>query len=426
MADLCPRRASPRFTTRLRDDVHAVAPSAGPRGRRRRGRGAPLVCGALGSLSTAARVLAMASALGGGLWPAHEDERSILLLDREPIRWEGDRERGRGWIEGDRVVRSGGDLAARRALGACGLVAAGSRRFIHSSVSGLAPVYWIEDERRDVLRLPDRPARRGIAPAALGRLGRLGGDHRAPLSARRTDAVRRDQPPRLVLGPPPAPGPHPRRAADLAVDGGRPPSEHRRGGGGGHHALRGSLAPLEVAVLCPLSGGRDSRILLCAFPERERVSTYRAHGQRRRGWVARGGSRRPGRGALGVAHERIAAAAADYPRDWAERARRVEYQFVDHAWLDAARPPDRRQPRADARRVRPSTSILASRTSASTASAAARHEQPSRRQPGAVRGLRRYGHAEQALAERLRGRCSPAPATSSWRRPSRSRVIPRR
>ena len=37
--------------------------------------------------------------------------------------------------------------------------------------------------------------------------------------------------------------------------------------------------------------------------------------------------------ALGVPHEELRGEEADYPDDWAERARRAEYQFVDHAWL---------------------------------------------------------------------------------------------
>lgn len=109
---------------------------------------APLVCGALGRYDRD-RVSQMAAAFPTELRPVHEDEGSILMLDREPLRWNGARERGLGWIEGD-LWRPGAAVvdwrqAARH--GACGLVVDGGRYFLHSAANGFASIYWT-DERR--------------------------------------------------------------------------------------------------------------------------------------------------------------------------------------------------------------------------------------------------------------------------------------
>ena len=100
--------------------------------------------------------------LGVAMRVVHEDERSILLLDREPIRWRGAEASGLAWIEGDRWRDGPASWEEASIRGACGLAIEGRRRFVHSSVSGLARLYWLEERRRDVLRLADRPA--GRAP----------------------------------------------------------------------------------------------------------------------------------------------------------------------------------------------------------------------------------------------------------------------
>jgi hypothetical protein len=109
--------------------------------------GAPLVCGALGSFDRT-RVERAAEALGGGrLAPVHEDDRSILMLDREPLRWRGEGSEGFGWSFGGLWSDGPGDWheAARR--GGLGLVIEGRKRFLHSSIDGLLPIYWMEDGR---------------------------------------------------------------------------------------------------------------------------------------------------------------------------------------------------------------------------------------------------------------------------------------
>ena len=71
----------------------------------------------------------------------------MLMLDREPIRWEGSKERGLGWIEGDLWRGEASDWRDAAELGACGLVIDGRRRFVHSAINGLSPVYWINHGR---------------------------------------------------------------------------------------------------------------------------------------------------------------------------------------------------------------------------------------------------------------------------------------
>jgi hypothetical protein len=97
-------------------------------------------------------------------------------------------------------------------------------------------------------------------------------------------------------------------------------------------ALNFSLEPVEGEVICPLSGGRDSRILFCALARDRRVAraitTSDDEGDTHEEALAA-----PVAAASGVPHERLLGSAADYTSDWEERARRVEYQFVDHAWL---------------------------------------------------------------------------------------------
>lgn len=161
---------------------------------------APVVCGALGRYRRE-RVLRIAAALGAGLRPVHEDEASILMLDRGPLRWSGRRQRGLGWIEGAfwRGGASDWREAARRL------------RPGHRRAPALPPLLrrrararlLDRGRRRRLLRLADRPAGHDLPPSALDRLGRLGGDHRAALSAWGPHAVRRGPSSGAVLDPSP-------------------------------------------------------------------------------------------------------------------------------------------------------------------------------------------------------------------------------
>ncbi|HEU4738589.1 MAG TPA: hypothetical protein VFS54_05845 [Solirubrobacterales bacterium] len=101
---------------------------------------------------------------------------------------------------------------------------------------------------------------------------------------------------------------------------------------GGAAALEELLAPLPGGIVCPLSGGRDSRMLLGALARDDRVAAAVTvpddEGDTHEEDLAA-----PVATALGVPHERLRGEVADYPAEWEQRARRVEYEFVDHAWL---------------------------------------------------------------------------------------------
>jgi hypothetical protein len=103
----------------------------------------PLACGALGEYELE-RVTAIAQALGPGMAAVHRDVDSVLLLDRPALTWDRPEARGFAWSEG--ITRPGPvacwqDAACRWA--ACGLVVEADRRYLHTSVAGVAPVYYL-------------------------------------------------------------------------------------------------------------------------------------------------------------------------------------------------------------------------------------------------------------------------------------------
>ena len=231
----------------------------------------PLACGALGDYDPGL-VRRIGEGIGAGLSVAHEDGSSILLLDRAPIRWRG-RGRGFAWSESrsrDRTVRFWKDAAVE--LAACGLVVQNERRRVHSSVSGIAPVYHVELDgavyfasRIDALAMA-LPMRLTIDWRAWASIFFL----RFPLGERTPfGEVKRLRP-----------------FSTLEWDEGgerRRTVEHRwpwaefepdldleDGSDACVEAMRDAIAPLEASpVTCTLSGGRDSRLLLCLLAERE-------------------------------------------------------------------------------------------------------------------------------------------------------------
>ncbi len=257
----------------------------------------------------------------------------MLMIDREPLRWSGRRERGLGWIEG-MVWRDGASewrQAASR--GACGLVIRGRRRILHSAINGLSALYWIEDEGAIYFASRIDPIAQTFprplsvdwdAWAAIIALRYPLGERTpfaeisrlAPFSTleyRRFGRSRRESPTWPWAELEPAVGLSP--GADTAVE-----------------ALRESLSPLDGEILCPLSGGRDSRILFCLLAEAGQAGTAVTVNDDE-GGLFEEEQAAPVAAALRVPHERIRARLEAYPCDWEERARRVEYQFVDHAWL---------------------------------------------------------------------------------------------
>lgn len=294
---------------------------------------APLACGAIGRYDRE-RVRRMAELLDGGVAFAHEDASSALLLDREPLAWSGGRQRGYGWIEGD-ARRPGGSLSSWRAAadaGVCGLVVDGRRRFLHSAVNGLAPLYWIEQggavyfaSRIDPI-VRTSPSRLSIDWDAWAAIIAL----RYPLGTRTPFAEIRRLPQSSRLRQRFGRGRakeerwswaevEPNQSLDAAAE-------------AIAAALEDSLAPLPGGIVCPLSGGRDSRMLFLPLARDGRVAAAVTVSDDE-GDTHEEGLAKPVATAYGVRQERPRGEESEYPGEWEERARRVEYEFVDHAWL---------------------------------------------------------------------------------------------
>jgi hypothetical protein len=103
--------------------------------------------------------------------------------------------------------------------------------------------------------------------------------------------------------------------------------------------------------------------------------------------------------ALGVDHEVIDASPDEYPRQWAERAHDVEYQFVDHAWLVPL-----------AQRIEGVDTAVPDGYALDTLLQAGAHfytpeilnpKRPRHASQALFERLRRYGHAQLALTEPL-------------------------
>lgn len=293
----------------------------------------PLACGALGSYDRA-RVAQIAALLGDLPQPAHEDERSILLLDREPLNWGTGRESGLGWMEGD-LRQLGPGLHSRgeaAKAGVCGLGFAGRRRFLHTAVNGLAPIYWTEEggaiyfaSRIDPLvRSAPRPL--SIDWDAWAAIIAM----RYPLGERTPFAEIRRLPHCATLR---------RHLGRARVERHRwpwaeiePSLDRESGADRLAVALEDLLAPISEDVACPLSGGRDSRMLFLALARDGRVSAAVTVNDDE-GDTHEENLAAPLAAHFGVDHERLLGNPEEYPAEWEERARRVEYEFVDHAWL---------------------------------------------------------------------------------------------
>jgi hypothetical protein len=359
---------------------------------------APVVCGALGAYDRE-RVLRLGASSGNDCQMVHEDGNSILLLDREPLRWSGGGHSGLGWIDGS-LWRDGAtswEDAARR--GACGLVLGGRRRFLHSSVNGLGPIYWLED--RSATYFASR-----IEPLVVTKPGRLSVDWdawaaiiamRFPLGERTPFAEIRRLGPSSTLR---------RRFGRGRMQAHRWPWAEIDPGLSFEHsaeataaALREVLAVLDGEVTCPLSGGLDSRLLLGAIAAVGQAAPLTLTVSDDEGARFEQELAAPVAQLLDVSHEELAAQIEDYPRDWNERALRVEHQFVDHAWLVPL-----------ARRIEDlAAPVLDGFALDTLTQTGARFHRPDVIEPSNPRAgthalfdsLRQYGLAHEAMAERF-------------------------
>ncbi|HEY7150301.1 MAG TPA: asparagine synthase-related protein [Solirubrobacterales bacterium] len=292
-----------------------------------------LACGALGNYDHEL-VRRIATHVAEEMSVAHEDDHSILMLDRPAIRWRG-RGRGFAWSEGglrhDRVTLWKG---ASVKLAACGLVVQDRRRRVHSSVSGIAPVYHLEHDGAVYFASRIDPLVRALPP-------RLTIDWRAWASIFYL---------RFPLG---------ERTPFLEVKRLRPFStlewdetgqrrrtvEHRwpwaqiephldldPGAEAVTSAIREAIAPLEAGpVTCTLSGGWDSRLLLCLLAEHGndvRALTVKPdNGHDREQELAAGVA-----ATLGVPHSTVEGRVEEFWADTRERALRVDYQLAAPPW----------------------------------------------------------------------------------------------
>lgn len=293
---------------------------------------APIACGALGRYDPD-RLRRMAELLGAGAF-VHEDDSSALILDREPVEWSGNRQRGLGWAEGDArrpPTRFAGWTAAAEA-GICGLVLDGRRRFLHSAVNGLAPLYWLEQGGAVYFASRIDPLVR-TSPSRLS----IDWDAWASIVALRFPAANRT--PFAEISRLPQSSTLRRRFGDARMKEERwswaeiePHQGLEAAAEGAAAALEELLAPLPGGIVCPLSGGRDSRLLLGALARDGRIAAT-ATVPDDEGDTHEEDLAAPVAAAFEVPHERLRGEAAEYPADWEERAARVEYEFVDHAWL---------------------------------------------------------------------------------------------
>ncbi len=295
----------------------------------------PVACGALGDYDPD-RVRGMASCVDVELTEVHRDERSMLMLDRPPIAWSHGDARGFAWADAA-AARAGAltswrDAASTR--GACGLVVEPDRRYVHSSIQGVTPVYHRDEGGATYF------ASR-IDPLARLTTGRLSADWRAwsalfvlgyPLGARTPFEEIRSLPPWSRLE-------RSGHGGDLVESESWPWAAIEPhlgiadGTGAFLDAIGSALRLPRGPVSFPLSGGWDSRLLLlCLLREgpAQAVRTFttsiddgRDADERLASQVAE---------TVGVAHEVVEPAVDDFWGDLVDQAARIDYQRVGQPW----------------------------------------------------------------------------------------------
>jgi hypothetical protein len=293
----------------------------------------PLACGALGrydhQLLTRIR-----ESLDARLDTVHRDRSSILMLDRPPIRWRSGLRRGLAWSEAmprDARIRSWRDAA--RELGACGLVVEPGRRYLHSSVSGVAPLYHVDHgdatyfaSRIDplVTTLPLRFSVDWRSWSSILAIRHVVDAHTpfAEVSRLPQFAVLRRESRRGSA----ATAEWPWAAVDpvLSAEEGAPAVAE---------ALREVVRSLRPPLNCLLSGGWDSRLLLCLLTEQLAggISAYTVNMDVGNDLQERFAARVAE--ALGVEHTVVPAAEDSYWEDWVTRLRRSDFQHAAFPYM---------------------------------------------------------------------------------------------
>lgn len=294
-----------------------------------------LACGAFGRYDPD-RVGAIAAALGPATTVAHSDERSILALDRPPVRWQGSRQAGIGWTE--RVEGVAGEKfdswADAATVGAVsGLVIEGRGRYLHTSVSGALPVYYRQDA--DAVYFATR-----IDPLVTSAPGRLSIDWDAWAAMLTLDYPLGDRTPFSEIR---ALGPFTtlafRRGRARATDKRWPWAEVEPGLGverGSEELLdrlRGGVARLPAgAIACQLSGGWDSRVCLGLLAEQRREDTFALTVDHDGGTDREIVIAAEIADILRIPHEVATGAPDGYWSDMVTRTERVDYQLVRPPW----------------------------------------------------------------------------------------------
>jgi hypothetical protein len=296
-------------------------------------RRAPVACGALGSHGDEV-LRRLVAAMPAPVAVRHRDATSALYLDREPNAWRAGRTRGLAWSQAQpsgQPIRSWQDAAVTD--GANGLVIKGRRRFVHTSVSGVAPLYAAKHGGAVYFAST-------IDPLAAALPGPLTADWAAwssifclryAVGARTPFAEIKRIGPHSVLEP----GAPLRRLAgeDWPWAGITPRLGLAEGTDSVAAAIRASLERISHEQLaCLLSGGWDSRVLLYGLRAIEagdvRAITVVDHTRTdREETFARQVAR-----ATGVEHELLRGNEEDYWEQARERAHRCDYQLPATPW----------------------------------------------------------------------------------------------
>jgi asparagine synthetase B (glutamine-hydrolysing) len=292
----------------------------------------PTACGALGAYEPK-RVTAMAETLGPGITAVHCDATSVLVLDRAPLTWELADSRGFAWSEGvtrQRPVRSWREAACEWA--ACGLVIERSRRYLHTSVAGIAPIYYLQTMTATYFASRiDALVHAAVGPlsvdwdawAAIFFFRHPLGTH-TPFSE-----IRRMEPFTLLEGRPESAAAVRRSRWPWAEV--EPKLSAHAGATRVVESARAAVRRLSAErILCPLSGGWDSRLLLCLLHAERPTSVVETFTSRlvsdEDGQLAPAVA-----SALGVAHSVVDGTDDSFTSDFAESCWRMDYQWVSRA-----------------------------------------------------------------------------------------------